>query len=238
MALALQNRACFETGEKGEKTPRKREKEGQKGEKDAWKEVSQDLGAKTTNKQKTRNKHSSDGPCGTIVQGRTPARPRDKRDKMAILLWNQTEKAGLSQERVPICPREGSPFVPGTVLVCPGDSPAQNVYLGKSKGGAHKRGLEPQTFKKIGQLPKTLPGNRAFSGQIGAFSGPIGLFGADRDRFLCTAQPAEIAPKGPFLAQLAPFGLSPRLLSPRLDFPDLCLLVFSLPERFGLSVTA
>ena len=53
-----------------------------------------------------------------------------------------------------------------------------------------------------------------------------GLFGADRDRFLRTSQPwgrAEIAPKRPFLAQLAPFGPSPCLLSPRLDFhDDLC----------------
>ena len=31
---------------------------------------------------------------------------------------------------------------------------------------------------------------------------------------------AELAPEGPFLAQFAPFELSPRLLSPRLDFPE------------------
>ena len=43
--------------------------------------------------------------------------------------------------------------------------------------------------------------------------------------FFCTSQPwgeaAEIPSKGPFWAQLAPFGLSPGLLSPRLDFPNL-----------------
>ena len=34
--------------------------------------------------------------------------------------------------------------------------------------------------------------------------------------------------KGPFSAQLAPFGPSPRLLSPRLDFPDFCTLTSGL----------
>ena len=60
--------------------------------------------------------------AGQSSQGRTPTRPRDKRDKMAILLWNSTGNGrfvsgtgpGLSQGRVP--------FVPDTV-------PAQNVYV-------------------------------------------------------------------------------------------------------------
>ena len=57
---------------------------------------------------------------GQSSQGRTATRPTDKRDKMAILLWNST--AGLSQGRVPVCPRKGSPlsqerflFVPDTL---------------------------------------------------------------------------------------------------------------------------
>ena len=48
-----------------------------------------------------------------------------------------------------------------------------------------------------------------------------GLFRADRYQFLHTTQPrgrAEVAPKRPFLAQLASFGPRPRLLSPHLDF--------------------
>ena len=72
------------------------------------------LGAKKkTNKQKT-HKHFSDGPRGTIVPGRTPTRPRDKRDKMAILLWN-------SKKERPVCPRDGSHFVPGRGPICPRD---------------------------------------------------------------------------------------------------------------------
>ena len=63
--------------------------------------------------------------AGQSSQGRTPTRPRDKRDKMAILLWISTENGrfvpgtgpGLSQGRVP--------FVPGTVPVCPEHRPAQ-----------------------------------------------------------------------------------------------------------------
>ena len=49
-----------------------------------------------------------------------------------------------------------------------------------------------------------------FSGQIRASSGPIGA----------VSGPIGSALKGPFLAYLAPFGPRPRLLSPRLDFPD------------------
>ena len=54
--------------------------------------------------------------AGQSSQGRTPTRPRDKRDKMAILLWNSTENSRfvpgigptLFQGRVPVCPRDGS----------------------------------------------------------------------------------------------------------------------------------
>ena len=48
-----------------------------------------------------------------------------------------------------------------------------------------------------------------------------GLFGAAWDQFLRTPQPQENSRKCPFLAQLVPFGPSPRLLSPHLDFPDI-----------------
>ena len=91
------------------------------------------------------------------------------------------------------------------------------------KRGAHKGGLKPQIFRE--NRGEFLP---AKSGLFGAnwdlFRAYRGLFGADRDQFLRTPQPrggrAEIAPKRPFLAQLAPFGPSPPLLSPPLDFPD------------------
>ena len=89
------------------------------------------------------------------------------------------------------------------------------------KGGS-QTGLKPQIFRE--NRGGILPGK---SGLFGAnwrhFRAGRDLFGADRDQFLCTPQPrgrAEIAPKGPFLARLAPFGLSPPLLSPRLDFPE------------------
>ena len=51
---------------------------------------------------------------GQLSQGRTPTVPRDKRDKMAILLWNSTEKGRF-------VPENGSHFVPGRGPVCPRD---------------------------------------------------------------------------------------------------------------------
>ena len=94
--------------------------------------------------------------------------------------------------------------------------------LGKIQRGAHKRGLKPQIFRA--NRGEILPGK---SGLFGAnwrhFRADRGLFGADRDQFLCTPQPrgkSRNCPERPFLARLAPFGLSPPLLSPRLDFPD------------------
>ena len=60
---------------------------------------------------------------GQSSQGRTLTRPRDKRDKMAILLWNSTENGrfvprtgpSLSQGRIPVCPGDGFLFVLRTV---------------------------------------------------------------------------------------------------------------------------
>ena len=83
--------------------------------------------------------------------------------------------------------------------------------LGKSKGGLTKGGLSPEFSEKIGG--KSFLRNRAFSGQIGTFSGPIGAFsGPIRTNSSAPHSHggrAEIAPKGPFLAHLAPFGPSP-----------------------------
>ena len=66
---------------------------------------------------------------GQSSQGQTPTRPRDKRDKMANLLWNQTEKDRFVPGTGRNLSRGGVPFVPGTVRVCPGRRPAQNVYV-------------------------------------------------------------------------------------------------------------
>ena len=94
--------------------------------------------------------------------------------------------------------------------------------LGKSKGGLTNGGLSPKFSEKIGG--KSFLENRAFSGQIGAISGLVGAFsgpiGTNSSAPHSHGGRAEIAPKGPFLARLAPFGLSPPLLSPHLDFPD------------------
>ena len=51
---------------------------------------------------------------GQSSQGRSPTCPRDKRDKMAILLWNSTEKGRFVPETGPNLSRGGVPFVPGT----------------------------------------------------------------------------------------------------------------------------
>ena len=66
---------------------------------------------------------------GTIVPGRNPTRPRDKRDKTAILLWNSTENGRFVQGKGPGLSQGRAPFVPETVSVCPGHRPAQNVYV-------------------------------------------------------------------------------------------------------------
>ena len=100
---------------------------------------------------------------------------------------------------------------------------AKQAVLGKSKGGLTKGGLSPKFSEKIGGK-SFLRRNRAFSGQIGTFSGPIGAFsgpiGTNSSAPHRHGGRAEIAPKGAFLAQLAPFGPSPPLLSPPLNFPD------------------
>ena len=85
-------------------------------------------GPKKANKQKT-HKHFSDGPCGTIVPGTNPTRPRDRWDKMAMLLWNSTENGRFVPGTGPNLSQGGVPFVPGTVSVCPGHRPAQLIYI-------------------------------------------------------------------------------------------------------------
>ena len=71
------------------------------------------LGAKKTNQQKT-HKHFSDGPCGTIVPGTNPDSSQGQTGQ------NHDFTVELNRER-PVCPRDGSHFVPGRGPICPRD---------------------------------------------------------------------------------------------------------------------
>ena len=96
--------------------------------------------------------------------------------------------------------------------------------LGKSKRGLTNRGLSLKISEKGGGTSALE--NRPFSGLTGAFPESSGLSGPIGTHPLCTSQPrrkSRIGPKGPVLAQLLPFGQSPRLLGPRLDFPKRAL---------------
>ena len=65
------------------------------------------------NKQKT-HKHFSDGPCGTIVPGTNPHLSQGQTGR------NSDFTVELNRER-PVCPRDGSRFVPGRGPICPRD---------------------------------------------------------------------------------------------------------------------
>ena len=97
----------------------------------------------------------------------------------------------------------------------------QTEKLGKSKRGLTNEGLSPKLSEKSGEIA---PGKSGFSGLIRAFPVPLGAFsvpiGTNSSAPHGHGGRAEITPKAPSLAQLAPFGPSPRLLSPRLDFTE------------------
>ena len=109
------------------------------------------------------------------------------------------------------------------------DSPIarEPVYsFGKSEQGLTNGGLNPKFSEKIGGKSAL----KIFRGPIQAFSGLMGT----RAQFRRTPQPrgkSRNCLKGPFLAQLVPFGPSPHLLSPHLDFPDINSHLFF---NFGL----
>ena len=80
-------------------------------------------------------------------------------------------------------------------------------------------GLKPQIFRE--NRGESLAGKSGlFGANWGLFRAYRGLFGANSSAPHSHGGRAEIGPKGPFLAHLARFGPSPRLLSPCLDFPD------------------
>ena len=72
--------------------------------------------------------------------------------------------------------------------------------FGKSKRGAHKRGLKPQFYK---ENQKSAWKTRPFR----AFPGPIGAFWADRDQVLRTSQPLGEEQKLPQKGLFGPIGL-------------------------------
>ena len=71
------------------------------------------FGSKETNKQKT-HKHFSGGPCGTIVPGTNPHPSQGQTGQ------NGDFTVESIRER-PVCPRDGSHFVPGRGPICPRD---------------------------------------------------------------------------------------------------------------------
>ena len=84
--------------------------------------------------------------------------------------------------------------------------------------GAHKRGLKPRTFRE-NRGGESFLENRAFSGQIGAFPGPVGslFLGADQDQFLRThshGEEQELPQKGPFWPNWHLSGQAPVCLAP------------------------
>ena len=96
-----------------------------------------------TNKQKT-HKRFSNGPCGTIVPGTNPHLSQGQTGQTSDFTVE------LNRER-PVCPRDGSHFVPGRGPICPRDGsclsrrPSRRKYLclfilAVTSIGGHKNG--------------------------------------------------------------------------------------------------
>ena len=93
--------------------------------------------------------------------------------------------------------------------------------IGKIQRGAHKRGLKPQIFRE--NRGEILPGK---SGLFGAnwrhCRAGRGLFGADRDQFLCTLQPrgkSRNCPERALFGPIGPFRAKPPFAKPPFGFP-------------------
>ena len=81
------------------------------------------MGGEKTNKQKT-HKHCSDGSCGTIVPGTNPHLSQGQTGQNGDFTVELNRKQpGLSQGRVPICPRERSHLSQGWFLFVPDTVP-------------------------------------------------------------------------------------------------------------------
>ena len=95
----------------------------------------------------------------------------------------------------------------------------KNAQFGKPKRGLTNGGSSPNFQRKSGGPRKSGLFGDAW---VGPFEGNRGLFGADRDQFHCTAATGKSRNcfKKALFAPIAPFGPNPRLLSPRLDFPE------------------
>ena len=81
-----------------------------------------------TDKLKT-HKHFSDGPCGTIVPGTNPHPSQGQTGQNSDFIVELNRERPVCPRTGPILSRGGVPFVPGTVPVCSGDRPAENVYV-------------------------------------------------------------------------------------------------------------
>ena len=86
------------------------------------------IGGEETNKQKT-HKHFSGGPCGTIVPETNPHPSQGQTGQNGEFTEESNRKRPVCPGTGPNLSRGGVPFVPGTVPVCPGRRPAQNVYV-------------------------------------------------------------------------------------------------------------
>ena len=115
-------------------------------------------------------------------------------------------------------------------------------FFGTIQMGAHKQGLKPQLSEKIGR--NSALEKRAFSGLIG-LSGPFqGRLGPIPPHLTATGEEQKLKlPRNgetALLAQLAPFGRSPRLLSPPFRPPWILLRpphLFQQPPPTGAKNT-
>ena len=113
------------------------------------------FGAKKANKQKT-HKHFSDGPCGTIVPGTNP-HPSQGQTAFTV---------ELNRKR-PVCPRDGSQFVPGRGPVCPRDGSCLSRTPSRPKclcllvfALARLMGCFPMDFQEVKRPLRTKSGKR------------------------------------------------------------------------------
>ena len=108
----------------------------------------------------------------------------------------------------------------------------KNVF-GKIQRGAHKRGLKPQIFRE--NRGEILPGKLGlFGANWRHFRAGRGLFGADRDQFLCTPQPrgkSRNCPERALFGPIGPFRAKPPFAKPPFGFPRKILVSVKMFAR-------